>query len=150
MPQPPSIRSSTTGRAEAGPNVRKLIEKITEISQRRYKSVEDRALFETFIVRLGQILDEKRIENVYNVRIQEDSVVWQSSHGIPVLVLPGVRNRYGSVTGYFFTEGGWGAPTPGNLECPSCNGDNFRYFPGPGETSSNFCPDCGYRETFLC
>ena len=145
MPQPQSTQPTTA----STPLVKKLVAKVVELSKGQYRSQEARALFETFVLRLSAILDEKQLAGMSNIWLQGDTVFFQLPDGTPELVLPGKRNPYGSVTGGNITEGGWGTPTDDKLECPACNGDNFRYVPGFAEAAENRCLDCGYHEYFI-
>jgi hypothetical protein len=144
-------REKSTSPTTIGPPFKpKLLAKIVELAGSRYERPEDRALFETFILRLDSILDESAITGLVNVRIQQgDSIVFQTPSSIPIIILPGHSNPYGSVTGNNFTSGGWGQATDGKLECPFCNGDNFKFTKHDDERARNRCADCKYEETFI-
>ena len=71
-----------------------------------------------------------------------------SSIGPHVIIPKGPDNPYGSVTGPYNTEGGWGLPAGPEHKCPKCGGDNFKYYSGFMIAAENKCSDCDYIEVF--
>ena len=128
-----------------------LIDKIVELIQGHYTTDEDRALMETFILRLNHVLDESKLTGliIRNVWLSDVSLFFQVEAGTPSVVIPGKSNPFASVTGNYFSHGGFGTPADGELECPRCNGDQFHCMRGEGERMLNLCDDCDYHEEFI-
>jgi hypothetical protein len=72
----------------------------------------------------------------------------QSPRDDLVLTLKGPDNPFGSYTGPYLTNGGWGTPAQSWDKCPKCCRRNFKYVAGFGDGATNECGDCGYSESF--
>jgi hypothetical protein len=149
------VATSNPGSDKVVPKImalkQQLIDRIVELIQGQYKTDEDRALMETFILRLSHILDESKLIGLItrNVWLCDVSLFFQVEAGTPSAVIPGKANPFASVTGNYLSQGGFGTPTDGKLECPRCNGDQFHCVIGEGERMSNQCNDCDYHEDFI-